>query len=112
MRFKFHKEHARSAELVSYAWSFAASLAANRCQTMAQYTDLPPAQFATLLANNAQLFALGMGKQRENWLTLCEAEKEQFDDAYPLVAKQIQAVMSTIGFLRQDVPREILASLA
>ncbi len=112
LAFQFHEEHVRNAELVRHAWSFAASLATHRCQTMAQYTDLPPAQFATLLADDARLFALGMRKQRENWLTLCEAEKEQFDDADPLVAKQIQVVMQTIGFLHQDVPREILASLA
>ena len=72
-----HEEHIRSAELVRHAWSFAASLVTHRCQTMAQYTDLPPAQFAILLADDARLFARGMHKQRQYWLTLCEAEKEQ-----------------------------------
>ena len=112
LSFQFHEGHVRSADMVKHAWSFAASLATHRCQTMAQYTDLPPAQFATLLADDARLFALGMRKQRENWLTLCEAERLQFDDAHPLVAKHIRIVLRTIGFLHQDVPREILASLA
>ena len=96
LAFQFHEEHVRSAELVRHAWSFAASLATHRCQTMAQYTDLPPAQFATLLADDARLFAFGMHKQRENWLTLCEVEKKQVDDAHPLVAKQIQVVMKGV----------------
>ena len=91
--------------------SFAASLATHRCQTMAQYTDLPPAQFATLLANK-DLFTTCRNNQRENWLALREAGMRQFDDTDPLVAKKTRAVMKTIGFLHQDVPREIIASLA
>ena len=53
-----------------------------------------------------------MNNQRENWLTLCEAEMRQFDDKNPPAAKKTRAVMKTIGFLHQDVPREIIASLA
>ena len=110
--FEFHEEHVRSAELVRHAWRFAASLVTHRCQTMAQYTDLPPAQFATLLVKDRQLFKSGMEKQQENWETLTEAETRRYDRKNPLVAEQIKLAMETIGFLHQDVPREILASLA
>ena len=105
---EFHSSQKLAADRIYSAWLLMLSIARHRCLSGKRLQDLPPGQFAPLIAENHEMKQLELQRQRKNLEVLMKAEELLYD---AISGYHVKEVFSFIGFVHNPAVREVIFKL-
>ena len=105
---EFHTLQLHAAERIVLAWSLMTSIARHRVLSGKRLQDLPPGQFALLLAKDPEKKQNEPLRQKKNLEVLVAAEARLY---HPDMGDNVKEVFGYIGFVHNPAVREVIFKL-